>query len=65
MKMYVWKDVLCDYTCGMIVVFAHDLKEARQIAKKQLDSVDYEGSIEVDEPDIYDKPSAVAVWGGG
>jgi hypothetical protein len=28
MKLYVWEDVLRDYTAGMIVALAHDLDEA-------------------------------------
>jgi hypothetical protein len=29
LKMFVWQDVLRDYTSGMMVVLAHDVEEAR------------------------------------
>lgn len=29
MKLFVWKDVLCDYTCGMIICVAEDLESAK------------------------------------
>jgi len=28
MKMFVWKNVLCDYTCGVAVVHAESYEEA-------------------------------------
>lgn len=31
MKLYVWQDVLYDYTPGMIVALAHDLDEAMSL----------------------------------
>lgn len=31
MKLYVWKDVLCDWTCGLIVALAPDLETALKL----------------------------------
>ena len=31
LKLYVWEGVLCDYTCGMAVVLAHNLDEVKLI----------------------------------
>ena len=28
LKLFIWEDVLCDYTCGMIVALAPDLETA-------------------------------------
>jgi hypothetical protein len=28
MKIYIWHDVLCDYSCGMAVAYAENLEEA-------------------------------------
>lgn len=32
LKLYVWDGVLADWTGGMVVVLAHDVREARRIA---------------------------------
>ena len=37
-KMYVWKDVLCDYTSGIACVYASSLKEAIKIIIKKAES---------------------------
>jgi hypothetical protein len=34
MKLYVWQDVLCDYSCGMIVALAPDLDTAVALGRK-------------------------------
>ena len=30
LKMYVWEDVLCDYSCGVMFALAHNVDEARR-----------------------------------
>ena len=35
MKLYIWRDVLCDYTCGMIVAMAENVAEAREVVLAQ------------------------------
>jgi hypothetical protein len=63
LKMYVWTDVLCDYTSGMICVLAYSLDHAREEARKIL-TPHYH--YEVDTlPDVYSSPQAVCVYGGG
>jgi hypothetical protein len=39
-KMYVWEDVLTDYTSGVVVVMAKSVEEARKIAHDYQDSDD-------------------------
>jgi len=34
LKLYVWEGVFCSYGCGMIVVLAHDIEEARRVILK-------------------------------
>ena len=34
LKMYVWEDVLTDYTSGMVAILAEDLEQAKEIAEK-------------------------------
>ena len=31
LKIYIWRDVLCDYTCGKAMAVAYDVDEARRI----------------------------------
>jgi hypothetical protein len=33
MNLYVWKDVLCDWGCGMIVALAPDMDTALKMAR--------------------------------
>jgi hypothetical protein len=33
LKLYLWTDVLCDHTCGMAVVLAHNMEEAIEVMK--------------------------------
>ena len=65
MKLYVWQDVLTDYTGGMIVALAPDLETALNMA---------EGIIRADmgkvDPIVIDldgtpEPAFWHVWGGG
>ena len=60
MKLYVWKDVLCDYTCGMVCVLANDLEEALKLYDA-LNMGEKLGSPTL----IVTEPAAFAVWGGG
>lgn len=61
LKLYVWEDVLCDYTCGAIIALAHNVKEARQILLKNEEIT----KEDIDKrPKIYKKPYTLAVWGG-
>jgi hypothetical protein len=64
LKIYVWDNVLCDYTPGMIVVIASSLEKAKAIAKERHPS---ETDIESDQPSIQDiKEGYVAeCYGGG
>jgi len=31
LKLYVWEDVLCDYSCGVMFALAYDEDEARRL----------------------------------
>jgi len=63
LKMYVWTDVLEDWTSGLIVVLATSLEEARDLATKDLGYV-YKRIMD-ETPDVYDSPTSVHVYGGG
>jgi hypothetical protein len=78
LKLYVWDEVLCDYTCGIIFALARDENEARNQVKQNIcETYGYKGercdeywerSTEnremVSDPDVYDEPVGFAVWGG-
>ena len=35
MKLYVWENALCDYSCGMIICIAENLDDARNAWRKE------------------------------
>jgi len=66
MKLYIWKEVLCDYTCGIAFAMANSLEEAKQVIR---DSVDeyycVDDTVFYKEPEVYEIPYGFAIWGGG
>ena len=78
-KMYVWEDVLTDYSSGVVVVLAKSVEEARKIAHEQyfgnhhrekLYDLDCTCTMCSDlrkaPTHIYENQDAVVVcWGGG
>lgn len=75
MKLYIWKDVLSDYTSGMVVVLAKDDTEAERVLKnEQKDGIDgwFDASeqCKVKDAEIIDIKDNTPgkrwlVWGGG
>lgn len=75
LKLYVWEDVLCDYTSGVMFALAESVEDARQqILKKGKKIalltfgkvVDYE-TIERDlkqEPKVYKNKMGFFLFGG-
>lgn len=64
LKLYVWGNVFCDYTCGIAFAIAHDSEEARKMI------IEKAGYIDTDlanPPDVYklNNPIAFYVAGGG
>ena len=65
-KLFIWKEVLCDYTCGVIFAMASTPDEAR---KKVLENVkDWERPSVVaamaEEPEVHTTSYGFSVWGG-
>ena len=67
LKLYVWDNVLCDYTGGVAFALASSPEEAKELLMKsglhehqwqdlKLDGQDYEA---------FDEPVASYVYGGG
>ena len=62
LTLYVWENVLCDYTCGIMFALAHDVEEARRLILAQVEYVPRE---QLDtEPLEVTAPQAFVVWGG-
>jgi len=63
LKMYVWDNVLVDYTSGMVCVLAASKTQALSVLKRTDEFVWKECKNQ--EPGVYKDPAAVYVWGGG
>lgn len=63
LKLYVWQNVLTDYTDGMIVAYAANIKAARDQVYIA-DPTAYPECLD-SEPTVYEEPIAFTVWGGG
>ena len=63
LKLYVWHDVLTDYTPGVMFALAHNIKEARKLLLEGCDYLLIEDLRK--RPTIYTNPVAFDVWGGG
>ncbi len=63
LKMYVWEDVLRDYTAGMAVILAHNEEEGREIMKRDFG----QGVIEelpFSKVQVITEPEGFYVYGG-
>ena len=73
MKLFVWRDVLCDYTCGIAFAMAETEERARKlIAKGFAEDTEIESfagwalrAIADTDPDVYDEAYGTAITGGG
>ena len=76
MKLFVWEDVLTDYTSGIMFALADSADEARELISpgwadrvrlwKETDA--RLGTMDFDlrtEPDVYETPAGFSCWGGG
>lgn len=63
LKLYVWEDVLTDYTSGVMFALATSVDEARNLILKKWDYVPRDDLAR--EPRCIEAPEGFAVWGGG
>lgn len=63
LKLYVWHEVLCDYTCGAMFALAESVEEARRLIVETGETI-VDEDLER-EPTVYETPVAFAIWGGG
>ena len=63
LKVFVWEDVLADYTNGMMFAIAENVEEARKLLIAKCSYIPTQ--------DLYSKPKIITtkdafyVWGGG
>lgn len=62
MKLFVWHNVLTDWTDGVMFAYANNVEEARKMI---LLDCSYVGKDLDQEPSVYENPVGFAVWGGG
>jgi hypothetical protein len=62
LKLYVWEDVLCDYTTGVAFALAGSPEEARELIFKKLGYKDEDLCI---SPRCVEKEEGFYVYGGG
>lgn len=63
LQLFVWVNVLSDYSDGIMFALAHDVEEARKAIIASAG-----GSVAHDlakEPEVFDNVVGFAVWGGG
>jgi len=64
LKLYLWKDVLCDYTAGMMGALAESPEQALELLQKEL--AGYQVEWDLAQPyTVHETPIAFHVWGGG
>ncbi len=63
LKLYVWEGVLTDYSSGMIVALAYNLKHARELVRKSCGA--WVAKDTHDRPMVHRTPTAYFVAGGG
>jgi hypothetical protein len=68
LRMFVWREVLCDNTDGIAVALAHDEAEARAVLLRDADDTEreaLESDIEKPADEVYSMPHGIYMWGGG
>lgn len=66
LKVYVWEDVLTDYTSGLAIIIAHSLDEAKEVFFKKYPNGQYVLNDFFGKPhEVVTEPDAFYVYGGG
>lgn len=70
LKLFVWEDVLTDYTSGIAFALAENVEEARKIIfdrfeKEESYLSDTLKSDLASEPKVIDNKEGFYIWGGG
>lgn len=62
LKLFVWEDSFCDYTCGLGFAIAKDAEEARDILAEKLN---YRHPDFANKPDVYSLKKAIGFIASG
>lgn len=62
LKLYVWEDVLTDYTPGIMFALAENIDQARDLIRKSGNILE---SDLAGKPNVYSSRIGFALWGGG
>jgi hypothetical protein len=68
LKLYVWENVLTDYTDGVMFALAESVEEARSLILTEWGYTESKGTVWQDlqkEPQIVETPAGFLCWGGG
>lgn len=63
LKLYVWEDVLCDYTYGIMFALAHNPEEAKELIIKKASNIDNVVRDLYNVPQEITKPEGFYIYG--
>ena len=65
LRLYVWEDVLTDFSPGIMFALAYSVEDARKmLIEREPNSHSVKEEVQ-QEPKVYDNPMAFIMWGGG
>ncbi len=64
LRLYVWSQTLCDYSCGVMFAFASSPDKARKAIVKAMGDYDGVHRDLTSEPEVVTKTKGFGVWGG-
>ena len=65
LKLYVWHEVFCDFTCGIAFAMAESAEEARRLIAEGADEWEHVEQELSEEPEVYEGPHGEHISGGG
>lgn len=63
LKLFVWEEVLTDWSDGFVCAWAENLEKAIELIKEK-DEVGA-SSMDMGKVRVIEKPEAFVMWGGG
>jgi len=65
LKLFVWEEVLTDYSHGIMFALAENVDQARKILiEKESEPTEFIEQELQDEPKIIESPEGFILWGG-
>jgi len=65
LKLFVWEDVLSDFTSGIAFAIAETEQEAREILLNKESCLASDASFNGHKPKVYNDKMCYTLWGGG